>query len=399
MKILVLSELYPSTVSEVPGIFVRQQVRELRKQGCEVRVISPTPLTPFPVKYISRKWRAYSQVPPEMTWDGVEVHYPRYLSFPRNGFLASSGKRMYWGIKKLVEELYRDFKFDIIHAHVALPDGYAGMMVKRQYGRPLVVTIHGADMQTTIHRDASCKTAIAKVFQQADKIVTVCTKLRRIAEANLGFQDKPVVINNGINPEDIVSDDVDLPSTYAANMVVLSVSHLIASKGLDLNLKAISQLAGKYPNLKYLVIGGGPEAESLKQLADSLNLGDRVEFLGEMPHEEVMRYMAAADLLSMPSAPEAFAMVYLEAMAHGKPVIACQGQGITDIVEDGETGLLVKSRDVPSLVQAMDFLLGNPEKAQKIGEKARKVVLEKCTWEKNVRKYMEIYEELLRTRG
>jgi len=73
--------------------------------------------------------------------------------------------------------------------------------------------------------------------------------------------------------------------------------------------------------------------------------------------------MAGADILSLPSWQEGFGVVYLEAMATWQTVIACQGEGITDVVEDGKTGLLVKPRDMPSLVQALDFLLSNPQKS------------------------------------
>jgi len=397
MKVLVISGMYPSTFSEIGGIFVRQQVKDLQKHGCDVRVVSPTPATPFPVKYISGKWRAYSQVPPRMTWDGIEVHYPRYLSFPRSLFFASSGKRMYSGIREVIQELYQDFKFDIIHAHVALPDGFAGMMVKQQYDRPLVVTIHGADLYATIHKNVACQNALAKVFQQADRIVVVSTELKRIAEANLGFPEKLTVVSNGIDLDEIATVDTKLRSVYAGNKVILSVSYLITRKGLEFNIKAVSQLAEKYPNLKYLVVGRGPEEAFLRQLALDLSLEDRVEFLGELPHDKVMGYMATSDIFSLPSWNEAFGVVYLEAMAHGKPVIACQGEGIADVIEDGKTGLLVKPKDVPSLVQAMDFLLGNSEKAAEIGERARKLVLGNYTWERNAQRYLEIYRELLKT--
>ncbi|MGD9117492.1 MAG: glycosyltransferase, partial [Dehalococcoidia bacterium] len=259
MKVLVISHMYPSTFSAVEGIFVHQQVKELQKKGCEVRVISPVPLTPLPVKCLTRKWSAYSKIPPKTTWDGIKVYYPRFLQFPKSLFFASSGKRMYLGIRKLVAELYRDFKFDIIHAHVALPCGFASMMVKKEYSKPLMVTIHGQDLQVTIYRNDACREALAKVFRGADRIATVSTKLQRIAEANFGFAEKLVVISNGISPDEIASEKTELASRYAGSRVILSVSHLIKSKGPDLNIRAISQLAQKHPDLKYVVIGAGTE--------------------------------------------------------------------------------------------------------------------------------------------
>jgi glycosyltransferase involved in cell wall biosynthesis len=105
--------------------------------------------------------------------------------------------------------------------------------------------------------------------------------------------------------------------------------------------------------------------------------------------------MAIADIFSLPSWREGLGVVYLEAMAHGKPVIACEGQGIAAVVEDNSTGLFVKPNDVETLARAMNSLLENPQRGHEIGERAKKLVLGSYTWEKNARRYIEIYEELL----
>ena len=163
--------------------------------------------------------------------------------------------------------------------------------------------------------------------------------------------------------------------------IILSVSHLIKTKGIDLNIKAIAKLKQKYPNIIYLIIGKGKEKKKLKELVSKLNLQDRVIFIGEVPHYKVMEYMAFCDILSLPSWNEGFGIVYLEAMAQGVPVIGCQVEGIEDFVEHGSTGLLVKPKDVDSLAQAIDFyILSNPDEARAIGERARKVVVENYTW-------------------
>jgi glycosyltransferase involved in cell wall biosynthesis len=127
----------------------------------------------------------------------------------------------------------------------------------------------------------------------------------------------------------------------------------------------------------------------------NLGVDSQVEFIGRLSHEKVMKYMAEIEIFSLPSWLEGFGVVYLEAMAHGKPIIACQGEGIEDVITHGETGLLVEPKNVESLVEAIDFLLSNPEKAKSIGERARNLVLEKYTWEKNAEKTIEVYREVL----
>jgi glycosyltransferase involved in cell wall biosynthesis len=190
-----------------------------------------------------------------------------------------------------------------------------------------------------------------------------------------------------------------LASKYANNRIVLSVSHLIKRKGINVNLGAIAELKRKYPDLKYLVIGDGPERTFLARLAHDLEIEPQVEFLGQMPHGKAMEYMAISEVFSLPSWDEAFGVVYLEAAMHGKPVIACKGEGIADVIENNVTGLLVKPKDVASLAKAIDSLLENPQRAHQMGERARALVLGSYTWVMNAKRYMEIYRELVSRDG
>lgn len=395
MKILVISHMYPSTFNEVNGIFVHQQVEELREQGCEVKVVSPVPWTPFPINYISKKWKKYSEIPQKMVWEGIEIYYPRFLSFPKALFFASSGSRMYKGIKDTVAGIYKDFKFNIIHSHVALPDGYCGVLVAKEYKKPLVVTIHGQDFQHTIFRNKKCKDSIEKAINSSKKTVVVSSKLKKTGENLLKInKEKIAVVSNGINLEDIFNGKSILLEKYKKRKIILSVSHLKKSKGIQLNLKAISKNIKKYNNLFYIIVGSGKEKGELEEFSKQLCIQNNVEFVGEIPHKKVMEYMSICDIFSLPSYNEGFGVVYLEAMANGKPVIACQGEGIDGIIKDKETGILVKPKDVDSLVKAMDYLLSNSDEARAIGKRACKLVLENYSWEKSAEKIIKVYEEV-----
>jgi len=396
MKVLVISHMYPSTFNDISGIFVHEQVKALIDKGIEVQVVSPIPWTPFPINCLSSKWKKYSNIPEREIREKISVWYPRYVTFPRAWFFASSGQRMFLGIKDIVAKIYKEFKFDLIHAHVALPDGLAAVKLKQIYRKPVIVTIHGQDLQQTLYKNSNCKTALFYVFKQADKIVTVSSKLKRIAKENFGFAKKIITIGNGVQINKLVLKRNNILRGNDFNCrIILSVSNLILQKGIDYNLKAFARLVDKYSNLRYLIIGDGPEMKHLKELSNNLRINKRVEFLGKLPHHEVIKYMAKADIFSLPSWNEGFGVVYLEAMACGKPVIGCKGEGIEDFVENGKTGLLVKPKDVDSLAKAMDYLLSNPDEARTMGERARKLVLENYTWEKNAEKIIKIYKEVL----
>ena len=392
MKILVISDMYPSTFNEINGIFVHKQVKALITKGLEVQVVSPVPWTPFPINYLSSKWKKYSTIPVRRVYEGINIWYPRYVTFPRAWFFDSLGQRIYLGVKDVIKKIYQNFQFDLIHAHVALPDGFAGMKIAKKYKKPLFVTIHGQDFHDTIFRNEKCRRNLERIVNYSARTIAVSEKLKKIGEKYLQINsNKIVVIPNGISISDIYREQSKISQEYHGRKIILSVSRLTKAKGIDLNLKAISKLKRKYPHIIYLIVGEGKEKENLEELVNKLNLKSIVKFIRELPHHKVMEYMAACDIFSLPSWMEGFGVVYIEAMAHGKPVIGCQGEGIEDFVKDGKTGLLVKPRDVDSLANVMDCLLCNADEAQAMGERARKVVLEDYTWEKNAEKISKIY--------
>jgi len=396
MKVLVISHMYPSNFNEISGIFVHEQVKALVAKGVEIQVVSPVPWTPFPINYLSSKWKKYNNTPERTVYGGISIWYPQYLTFPRAWFFASSGQRMYLGIKDVVSKIYKEFQFDLIHAHVALPDGFAALKIKKIYYKPVIVNIHGQDLQQTLYKNSSCKTALFYVFKQADKIITVSNKLKRIAKENFGFAKKIITIGDGVQINKLILKRNNISKIGNYNYrTILSVSNLILQKGIDYNLKSFAKLVDKYNNLRYLIIGDGPEMKRLKELSHNLGINKQVEFLGKLSHENVLVYMAKADIFSLPSWNEGFGVVYIEAMAQGKPIIGCQGEGIEDFVENGKTGLLVKPKDVDNLAKALGFLLRNIDEAKIIGERAQKFVLENYTWEKNAEKTIEIYREVL----
>jgi glycosyltransferase involved in cell wall biosynthesis len=387
--------MYPSSFNETEGIFVHEQAKALVEKGIEVRVVSPRPWSPFPINCMSSKWRAYSKVPPQANWEGIDVYYPRYLAFPKSALFASSGKRMYRGIRNLTNQIYQEFPFDLIHAHVALPDGHAAASLASELALPMLVTIHGQDLQQTIHVGVKCRRALAIPFNLASRIVVVSNKLEDLATKHFGSHCSTVVIPNGVNPQEVVGNDSeDLPNRTGA-LTLLSVSNLEAPKGIDLNIVAVQHLCKRYPTLEYSVIGGGSLETKLQRMVASLKLGSCVNFLGPQNHRNVMKHMARCDIFTLPSWMEGFGIVYLEAMASGKPVIGCRGEGIEDFVDHGKTGLLVKPHDVDSLVDALDFLLSHPEEARRMGERARKFILENYTWEKNAEQTIKVYREVL----
>ncbi|MCH5138207.1 glycosyltransferase family 4 protein [Clostridiaceae bacterium UIB06] len=389
-NVLVISHMYPSSANGVLGIFVHKQVQKLIEEGCKVKVICPVPYVPSFLG-IRPKLKSYIQIPKTAVIDDVEVFYPRYIEFPRGFFLQYSGFFMYLGIKKVIENIYRNFKFEIIHAHTAIPVGFSAMLLSSRYKCPFVVTIHGQDFQYTINKNDKCRKNVYRVLDKANSVITVSTKLKNVIKDNR-MLEKIAVINNGINPEEYGTIDL---TKSEKDYVISSVSSLIKTKGIDLNIRAVSILVKKYPNIKYYIVGDGEEAKNLKKLVNDLSLTDNVIFLGRLPHSEAIKFMGKCNLFSLPSWQEGFGIVYIEAMNNGVPVIGVKGQGIEDVIIDKENGFLVEPHSIEDLVKTIEYILNNKEEARRIGEEGRKTVLSEYTWRRNAQKTIDIYNSIV----
>lgn len=399
MKVLIISHMYPSTFNSMAGIFVHQQVKTLKEKGIEVKVISPVPLAPFPLNLISKKWARYREIPYKTNIEGIDVYYPRYLELPKGIMFHRSGFFMAKGIKRIINKVYKEFKFDLIHSHVAVPDGYAGMILNKEFKVPHVVTIHGQDFQNTISRNINCKKALFNVLNHIDKIITVSNKLKNVVKDE-NFYNKIEVVNNGID-KDYISVDKIQENYIEKNRInknlikILSVSNLKETKGIHINLKAIAKLKEIYSNISYDIIGDGEYRGKLEELIKELGLEDNVSFLGKLEHKEVIDIMKQYDIFSLPSYKEGFGMVYIEAMAQGIPVIGVKGEGIEDAIENGVNGFLVERKNIEELVKIMKFLIENPYKRIDIGKCAIETVLNKFTWNVNADKMISIYNEMI----
>ena len=387
MKILAISHMF-LTPFDPFDVAVYEMVKEAIKQGYEIKVVCPLPWVPPFLRRFKKEWHNFAVVPRRMRWNGIETFYPRYVTFPKSLFLASAGTRMYYGIERVVLEIWSSFHFDIVHAHMGFPDGFAAMLVAQKYKRNLVVTIRGSDML----KKGKAWRAIQRVCQQANKVLTPSPHLALRIKEQLGVE--PTIIPNGIDKKKVFTGESQLRQLYKGKTVVLSVARLLPSKGIDLTLRAIQTLKAEFPELHYIIVGDGPERQKLQQLAVDLGIRSSVEFVGWQPHEKTMEYMSICDIFCLPSWQETFGLVYLEAMAHGKPVIGCLGQGVDGIVTQGQTGMLVPPRDVESITCTLRYLLHNSTKRREIGQQAKRLVVENYTWEKSAQKLAAVYQEV-----
>jgi glycosyltransferase involved in cell wall biosynthesis len=285
--------------------------------------------------------------------------------------------------------------FDLIHAHVALPDGDAARRLAQVWGIPYVVTIHGQDFYDTIKRSAEEENVVARVLAKSAKVIMVSTKLREIAEREmLPGLEKTVIVPNGVSLNKIYRGISPIAKQYQGKTVLLSVGNLIPRKAHDYVLQALKNLVKKYPSLHYIIVGDGQERECLLQRTIDLGLENRVDFVGRVEHARALEYMSFCDIFVLPSWAEAFGVVYIEAMAHGKPIIGCYGEGVEDIVEENISGKLVPEKNPEALFNRISELM-DPDYRKQMGEAGRKVVETRFTWDANAQHMLDIYREIV----
>lgn len=395
MKVVILSHMYPSRFNEVSGIFVHQQVKELREQGCEIKVISPVPWTPFPINKLKAKWKAYSKIPNYEEREKILINYPRYLAFPKSYLFEYSGYSMYLSIKNILRKIYKHFSFNLIHAHTLLPDGFAGTLLKEKIGVPLIVTIHGSDLLIYPYRNKGIFSYSLQVLNEASKIITVSSHLKdKCCNEFNTPEEKIKVIPNGYNHRIFNFEPTDYDKRKINNrFTILFIGHIIKAKGIFDLLNAIEIIRkldqNIYQKISWVIVGQGADMVEFKKRLNVFNINNDVEVVGQVPHDKISKYMKNADFVILPSWSEGLPTTLVEAMGCGLPIIATKVGGIPEIINK-DIGILVEPKKPEELAKGIMNAISKDWNRKFISEYAKRY-----TWEKNAERTIKIYQEAL----
>lgn len=386
MRLLIISHLYP-----YPGVdrhkFVHDQAMALRGLGVDVRVVSPTPYIPR-APWPNERLRRRGGKPPQAVRDGITADYPRFFQPPRRILFDRLGDFAYSRVRAL--PWLAPGSFDIIHAHQALPDGAIAARLSRDLGTPFVVTVHGADVHYSLRQGGRVAARTRAVLHDADAVIAVSSTLARNISTFVTLDRLRVVENGG--PGSVPPAE---PTDYlAGRRFVLSAGRLVPGKGHEDVMRAAACLRATFPDVHYVIAGEGSLHNHLVGLRAKLGLDDRVHFVGRVEHGRLLQMMRRADLFALPSAPEGFGLVHLEAMTQGTPVIACLGQGPANFIKHGVSGYLVPPGDLDALTTTLAKVLADPLSGAAVGEAGR-AVAGSFTWERNARLMHDIYEQVL----
>lgn len=383
--VLTLTPFYPSYGDEVSGCFVAETLRQLNTQGVLSSVIA--------VDSIYHPRRRSSDASP--------AEWVRYPQLPGNLGLSRAGGFLGAVLLKRVQQLHRRSPVSVIHAHAALPCGHAAAFLSRKLGIPFVVTIHGLDVFNGCFQNGIAagwrRKASLRVYQSARKVICISDKIEGLLRDGAGQPVDAEVVYNGTDPG--LFTPARAPGLHPDEALdvapaILVVGNLLAGKGHELVLKALSKLKNSYPSLQCRMIGDGADRVRFARLAKALGISDRVHFPGRQSRSDVAKAMRECTIFVLPSRYEGLGCVYLEAMASGKPVIACRGQGIDEIIQHGSNGWLIPIDGLEELVQGLQVLLSNARLRAQIGDAARQTILSRLTLSHHAANLLRIYEEV-----
>lgn len=398
MRVLVVSHLYPNEQTPILGSFVADQVSALRDANVDVTVVNPKPWVPPLVKFTSPRYRylaEHQRTPREV--DGVRIEPTIYAAIPRNRLFWLGGPTLAHSLARTPFLKNAHQSFDLVHAHVVLPDGFGAVKWAQRNGLPVVCTAHGNDINIDPYFNWLTLAQTKWTIRTADAMIAVSNALRQ-RMLQLERPRRTRVIPSGIDlnvfhpvPRDTAREQLGIPLDKS---VVLFVGSLLPVKGVQYLMGALARVLQHVPNSSLVLIGEGPLRNDLQASAARLGISASITFAGRQERALIPRWMAAADLLVLPSENEGMPLVVLEAMASGLPVVASDIGGIGEALGEPAAGLLTPVGDELALSAAMIQLLTDSHYRRQLGERGR-ARAQSFSWTLNAEKTVALYNEVL----
>ncbi len=345
-RILFISNLYPNPLHPAMAAYNRQQISALREH-CDVEVISPIPWPELIKQSLKQSDREE---------DGILIDHPTYYYTPRI-FRGWYGDFFYHSINRIAKQKLEDNQFDLIYSSWLYPDSWAAAKLAKRYNLPLFVKVHGSDVNRLKPGTMVTQRSL-QVAQQAEKVICVSRALKeRLAELGVP-ENKLEVLYNGVDhtifhPMDRadVRRKLEIDSD---EFLVLFVGNLKKEKGLDELITAFKSITDTVTaRSRLVIIGSGGYGLLAEQLVSSLDLKEKVKFLGSLSLETISIWMNAASVLCLPSYMEGVPNVVLEALSCGTKVVATNVGGIPELNRGDGMLTLAPPRESTLLADAL----------------------------------------------
>jgi glycosyltransferase involved in cell wall biosynthesis len=375
----------------VLGVWAHRQAVAARDAGADVRVLAlerpvPPVSTLGSARRLGRAVAGAVTQPRHDTLDGLEVEYVRFVSPPRERSYATWDRWARGPLNKALAKMHAEQSLDLVHAHYALPAAGAALSFTEAERLPLAISVHGGDVLGPLVSTPQARARIGGLLRRASVVLCNSRDTLIRCAALTGSQARMSVVHLG-------AEAPANPPPKRAEPTIATLGHVIARKRHVDVLHALSVLPA---DIRWVVIGDGPERPNLQRLAAQLGVSDRIEWLGQLPPDEALRELARCHVMALPSLDEAFGVAYVEAMACGLPALGCRGEGgPEEIASYGEGMLLVPPRDPDAVAERIAELLTNGGRLAELSRAARTTVAAEFSWERCGRATVEAYESAI----
>ncbi|MDZ4712971.1 MAG: glycosyltransferase family 4 protein [bacterium] len=399
INVLEISECFPNQYKPVTGEFILQHVKAL-SEFCNVTAAVPLRYIPSkelvsfnPFRSISNisRWMSSLSATKNSNEKNLKIVYSGYISLPRPYFEFIDNYIVNFFFYKKLKRIFVDSKPDIIYCNWIRPWAELCIKLAKEFSVPLIID-HHEDIPTLKKLYPNSYKQFLKVFENADA----------------------VVIHSTVNKNELKSESLKLPEVYVnylgqnfdinadakkfsiGKTKLVCVSHLYERrKNIDVLIKALSLIVSK-ENFELTIAGEGNLKNEYIALSRSLSLDNIIKFTGERSQQEVGSILEESDIFILPSYPEAFGIVFIEALAKGLPVITCEGNGGGEELKSlGYPVILVKPDSPEELSGAIDRLCRDHGLMNKMSESGKEVVRNNFTWKKNAERTAGVLEAVI----
>lgn len=402
-KILVLTSTFPRWENDASTPFIPNLCRDLAFLGWDIDVLVPHAagaavhgaIDGTPVRRFRYAWPETAQT---LCYEGGGL-----LNFRRQPtnllklpvFVAAQTISV---LGRLASE-----KYNLIHAHWILPQGFAAAVATLVSRIPTVVTVHGGDvfgLRSPIYvpfkKFALAKAAAITVNSSATEMA-----VRSFLPDAHNLCRIPIGITTDKTPDPVIVDEIRHRHGAHAAPLLGFVGRLIKEKGVDDFIKTVAILRRSRPDIRGLIVGTGPAEAEMRSLASSLGVADNIIFEGWVSADRIPSYMAAFDIFIGPSKTspggwkEAQGLTFLEAMLTKTPVIATRSGGIPDTVKHGETGFLVEEEEPERIASLVEAIFDGRLPTHSIAERAHRMAAQEFSREVSAKRFSGLFDAIL----
>jgi len=295
------------------------------------------------------------------------------------------------GVARTMRRLIREHDIETVWFGAAAPLALLAARARSAGARRVVASTHGHEVGWSMLPGA--RSALRRIGEEADVITYVSGYTRGRFASAFGPRARlehlpPGVDTDRFHPDPAARATLRTRYRLGGRPVVVCISRLVPRKGQDMLIKALPRIRAKVEGAALVIVGGGPQADALRRLAEDCGVGADVVFAGGVPGAELPAHYAMADVFAMPCRTrgagldvEGLGIVFLEASATGVPVVAGNSGGAPETVRQSETGRVIDGRSIDEIVEAVSDLLSDPVTCRRIGEAGRRWIGRDWNWD------------------